>query len=225
MKTAILTAIALAATSAAATAQSAEDGKKVFRRCAACHQVGEGAKNRTGPVLTDVIGRAAGSVERFKYSESMLAANAAGLVWTEDLIFDYIADPTAFLRDYLGDPKAKAKMTFRLKPEDDRREVIAYLTSFQTAATVPADGFCIVNATAASHLFVTETREGERQLADLAPGERLCSAQTQAADGVVSVFEDADGFEGCSRIVAVGNAEELLDYAEFDRCGWGSHNS
>ncbi len=69
MKTAILTAIALTATSAVATAQSAEDGKKVFRKCAACHQVGEGAKNRTGPALTDVIGRTAGSVGGFKYSE------------------------------------------------------------------------------------------------------------------------------------------------------------
>ncbi len=225
MRSAILTVIALTTTGAAANAQDVEEGKTVFRKCAACHQVGEDAKNRTGPILTDVVGRAAGSLEQFEYSDSMLEANAAGLIWTEELIFDYVADPTAFLRDYLDDPKAKAKMSFRLKDQQDRRDVIAYLASFGTAAHVPQAVFCIVNATGTAHLFATETREGDRRLAELAPGEQLCSAETAAPDGVVSVFENAEGFEGCSRIVAVGKAEELLAYAEFDRCGWGSHNS
>ncbi len=225
MRTFILAVVALAATSFSATAQSVDQGRTVFRNCAACHQVGEGASNRTGPLLTDVVGRAAGSAEGFNYSDSMLAANASGLIWTEELIFDYIADPTAFLRTYLGDDNARAKMTFRLKDSDDRRDVIAYLASFRTAAAVPEAGFCIVNATDRTHLFANETREGARRLAELAPGERLCSDQTQAEDGIVSVFEDAEGFEGCSRIVPVGTAEELLDYAEFDRCRWGSHNS
>ena len=225
MKLVILTITALIATCASAAAQSAEDGEKVFRKCAACHQVGEGAKNRAGPVLTDVIGRPAGSFADYEYSTSMLQANAAGLIWTEDLIFSYVADPKTFLRNYLGDDKAKAKMTFRLKPETDRRAVIAYLASFKTAGLPPEDGFCIVNATSDTYLFATETREGDRQLAELTPGERLCSAKTQAEDGVASVFKDADGFEGCSRIVPVGAAEDLLEYAEFDRCGWGSHDS
>ena len=92
------------------------------------------------------------------------------------------------------------------------------------AQETPVDGFCIVNGTDAPHFFATETREGARQLVNLAPGERLCAAETQADDGIVSVFEDLDAFEGCSRIIPVGTAEDMLDYAEFDRCRWSSHS-
>lgn len=91
--------------------------------------------------------------------------------------------------------------------------------------SAPADGFCIINATEISYLFATETREGARQLLELAPGDHLCADGTTASDGIVSVFENADGFEGCSRIVPVGTAEQLTEYAEFDRCGWSSHDS
>jgi hypothetical protein len=89
----------------------------------------------------------------------------------------------------------------------------------------PVDGFCIMNATPKTHLFATETREGERQLETLVPGASLCVSGTAASDGIVSVFENADGFEGCSRIIQVGTTEAMLEYAEFDRCGWSSHKS
>ena len=115
--------------------------------------------------------------------------------------------------------------------------LIALATSISTPATAqsttaaipeikaPADGFCIVNASTNPHLFATETREGVRQLAELEPGGYLCVEGTSAADGIVSVFENADGFDGCSRIIPVGTSEMMLEYAEFDRCGWGSHKS
>ena len=90
---------------------------------------------------------------------------------------------------------------------------------------VPAGGFCVTNASDKAHLFATETREGVRQLAELAPGETLCARGTAAADGIVSVFEDAEGFEGCSRVIPAGTIERMLEYAEFDRCRWGSRDS
>ena len=93
------------------------------------------------------------------------------------------------------------------------------------ADDVPVDGFCIVNASKTSHVFVTETREGMRKLAELAVGERLCSDPTSAPDGIISVFESADALEGCSRIIARGKSEDLVEYAEFDRCAWGAHRS
>lgn len=94
-----------------------------------------------------------------------------------------------------------------------------------TDVQAPKDGFCIVNASANPHLFATETREGIRQLKQLEPGAHLCVKGTSAPDGIVSVFENEDGFEGCSRIIPVGTSEMMLEYAEFDRCGWGSHKS
>lgn len=225
MKPALQIAALVTALASPVFAQSAEDGEKVFKKCKSCHQVGAGAKNKTGPILTGVIGRPAGSVEGYKYSKSMAAAGAAGLVWSADSIFEYVADPSAYLKTLLNDPKAKAKMTLKLKDADDRRAVIAYLGTFQAAAMPPADGFCVVNASSETRLFATETREGARQLADLAPGGSLCATGTAARDGIVSVFENADSIEGCSRIVATGRAEEMLEYAEFDRCGWSSHQS
>ena len=105
-------------------------GEKVFRKCAACHKIGDDAKNGVGPVLNGVFGRTAGTFEGYKYGRSIVAAGEKGLVWDEERIFAYIGNPKRFLRDYLGDKKARAKMTFRLKKEEDRMNVIAYLKNF-----------------------------------------------------------------------------------------------
>ncbi len=51
-----------------ASAQDAEAGKKVFTKCAPCHAIGPGAKNKVGPELNGLVGRKAGSVEGFNYS-------------------------------------------------------------------------------------------------------------------------------------------------------------
>lgn len=107
----------------------AANGEKVFKKCSACHMVGEGAKNRVGPVLTDVVGRQAGTYADYKYGDSIVAAGEAGLVWTEEELFAYLADPKKYLRAKLDDKKAKSKMAFKLKKEDDRNDVIAYLKS------------------------------------------------------------------------------------------------
>jgi len=108
-------------------------GQKIFKACAACHKVGDDAKNSVGPVLNGVVGRGAGSFEGYKYSKSLLAANEKGLVWTSDLIFQWLEDPKAFMRGYLDDPNAKTKMSFKLKDGQKRRDVIAYLETLSSA--------------------------------------------------------------------------------------------
>ena len=47
----------------------AEKGERVFRKCQACHAVGEGAENKVGPVLNGVVDREIASVEGFEYSD------------------------------------------------------------------------------------------------------------------------------------------------------------
>lgn len=125
LPTAIFLAALAGATSHAIAQEQgdAEAGAKVFKKCAACHAIGENAKNKVGPVLNGVIGRPAGSYEGYKYSAAMQAKAASGLVWDEAKIFDYLPDPSA----YLGD---RSKMTFKLVKEDQRRDVIAYLRQF-----------------------------------------------------------------------------------------------
>lgn len=132
-----LAGIVLAAPAAAQG--NAEDGEAVFRKCQTCHKVGPDAKNGNGPVLNGVIGRQAGTAADFAYSELNKSAGANGLVWTEDLIFEYLADPTPFLKKFLTD-KGKAdlatgatKMVFKLPDETDRKDVIAYLKKFSPA--------------------------------------------------------------------------------------------
>ncbi len=207
-------------------AQDAAAGEKIFRKCTACHQVGEGAKNKAGPVLTDVIGRTAGTFEGYSYGKSMRAAGAAGLVWNSENIFNYLFNPKDFLRAFLDDPKAKAKMKFRLKDEQDRRDVIAYLSSFQMAMAAPVNGFCVTNQSQLTHVFAVDAGDAGRKVQELAPGETLCTTESDAPqNGFVSVFETPEHAEGCSRLITAGNTEGMVKYADFDRCEWASHSS
>ena len=134
-------ALAIAATLMAPTAFAdghggdgdAAKGESTFKKCKACHKIGEGAKNGTGPHLNDVIGRTAGTLEDFKFSESMVVAGEAGLVWDAENMFEYLQDPKKYLQAFLDDKAAKSKMTLKLKKEDDRKNVIAYVATFSAA--------------------------------------------------------------------------------------------
>jgi len=107
---------------AAADPELVAAGEKVFKKCAACHKVGDGAKNAVGPVLNGIVGRPAGTVEGFKYSKPMLEAGAGGLVWTHEELTAYLTDPKGYL--------PKNKMSFAgLKKDSDLEAVIAYLST------------------------------------------------------------------------------------------------
>lgn len=109
------------------------EGETAFRKCAACHQVavdGEilAGKGKTGPNLYAIAGRTAGAEESFtKYSDSLVAAGEAGLVWDEEQFEAFVADPRKYLQAYLDDSKARSKMSFKLK--DGADDIWAYLES------------------------------------------------------------------------------------------------
>lgn len=115
----------------------AAKGEKVFKKCRACHMVGEKAKNRVGPALNGVIGRKAGSAEGYKYSKLLLAAAEAGLVWGEKEVVAYVANPTGYLKEFLKEkgkePKGKGKMAYKLKKGAE--DVTAYIATFSEAKT------------------------------------------------------------------------------------------
>jgi cytochrome c len=114
--------VAAPAVAAADPALIAE-GEKVFKKCSACHKVGDGAKNSTGPLLNGILGRPAGTVEGFKYSKPLTEMAAAGLVWDEASMQAFIENPKAFMKG--------TKMAFAgLKKPEDRAAVIAYLATF-----------------------------------------------------------------------------------------------
>ncbi len=91
-------------------------GEKVFTQCKTCH-VAEKAVNRIGPSLWGVVGRPAGSVAGYAYSQ---ANKNSGLTWTDQQVFTYLEAPQKVVPG--------TKMTFRgLKNPQDRADVIAYL--------------------------------------------------------------------------------------------------
>jgi cytochrome c len=132
----ILMAAGAAISTGAASAQDATKGEQVFKQCMTCHRIGPDAKNLVGPVLTGVIGRQSGTAPGFAYSPLNKAAGENGLVWTDELIMQYLPDPNAFLKKFLTD-KGKAdlatgstKMAFKLADEQQRKDVIAYINKF-----------------------------------------------------------------------------------------------
>lgn len=127
-RTFLLTAVMFSGTFAAQAEGDAAKGAQIFHRCEACHTAKEGV-NKIGPSLYGVVGRPAGSIANFEYSDAMKAAAAKGLVWSEDNILKYLVNPHQFFVDYLGDKHVRNKMTFFLTDEQERRDVITYLKS------------------------------------------------------------------------------------------------
>ncbi len=130
-----------ALSTAAYAAGDAAAGENTFKRCKACHSITNGDEvivrgGRTGPNLFGVIGRTAGTYEGFRYGAATIAAGQAGLVWTEENLATYVADPTAFLRETLGDSSARSKMTFKLRSGGE--DVAAYLASLAPAPEMDA---------------------------------------------------------------------------------------
>lgn len=120
----IRTLLAIAMIAAVPTLAAAEGdvkkGEKVFRKCKACHAVGPKAKNKVGPELNGIVGRAAGSVEGYKYSPAM---TESGLTWDEATLDKYLTKPK--------DLVPGTKMIFAgLKKDTQRADLIAYLKTF-----------------------------------------------------------------------------------------------
>lgn len=115
-------AVALAAGAAQAQmpAGDAAKGEQVFKKCAACHSI-EAGKHKVGPSLHGVVGRKAGSTDFPRY----VGLKGADFVWTEENLFQYLADPTTFVKGHSDNPRSG--MAFKLADAQDRADVIAYL--------------------------------------------------------------------------------------------------
>lgn len=119
------TLFVIAATTAAsgALAQDADAGKTAFNKCKACHDVGEGAKNKVGPELNGLDGRKSGTAAGYSYSD---ANKNSGITWDKATFVEYIKDPKAKIPG--------TKMVFAgIKNEADAKALWAYLRQYDEA--------------------------------------------------------------------------------------------
>ena len=121
---AALVALPAALHSQAAAIGDPEIGAAVFKKeCSKCHQVGEDAKHRIGPILNGIFGASAGHHDDFKYSKGMQRMGSDGLVWDLETLDAYLTNPRALV--------SGTRMSFAgLKDDEERHGVLAYLRTF-----------------------------------------------------------------------------------------------
>jgi cytochrome c len=126
MRTLIVAAVLLAASTATGLTQDVDKGANVFKKCSPCHKIGPGAANLVGPELNGLDGRHSGQAANFNYSD---ANKNSGIVWNEESFKEYIKDPKAKIPN--------TKMIFAgIKNEQDINDLWAYLKQFDAQGDV-----------------------------------------------------------------------------------------
>ena len=114
-----LAIVAISAIGLSSNVAMALTGEQLFEDCERCHTIEVGGRNKRGPNLNGVVGRAAGSVKNFRYSAALLES---GLIWDESTLDQWLNSPKEFLKG--------TKMKYwGLKKAEDRAAVIEYLKS------------------------------------------------------------------------------------------------
>ena len=120
IKRLVLAALAFTASTGVTIAQDLAAGETSFKKCLPCHAVGEGAKNKVGPLLNGLEGRKSGTIDGYAYSD---ANKKSGLSWDEATFLEYIKDPRAKIPG--------TKMVFAgIKNEKEAGDLWAFLAQY-----------------------------------------------------------------------------------------------
>ena len=98
---------------------SLADDKKVFiKNCGVCHTLSADGPSGQGPPLNNIIGRKAGDIETFVYSDGLKAAN---WVWSAKILDQWLEDPKSVIPD--------SYMMYRQSDPKVRQQIIRFLVS------------------------------------------------------------------------------------------------
>ena len=124
----IITLLGFFLISLSGNASDAEKGKKVFKKCAACHNVASGSKHKTGPNLWNIVGAKAGIQDGYKYSDWL---KGAGIEWNDENLAAWVGKKKEKTAKFGKDVK-KSKMIFAgLRKKEQVADLIAYLKTLK----------------------------------------------------------------------------------------------
>src|ERR1043166_8863695 len=116
----LLVAVTSIAAAQGARAQDVAAGETSFKKCLACHAIGDGAKNKVGPELNGIDGRKSGTADGYSYSD---ANKNSGITWNKEQFLEYIKDPKAKIPG--------TKMIFAgIKNENEANNLWAFLSQY-----------------------------------------------------------------------------------------------
>ena len=98
-----------------------QKAKKAFKKCASCHSIDDGGKNKSGPNLFDILNRGIATNEKFKYSKKLASFADDNPQWTPELMNLWLENSQKLVKG--------SKMRVKVKKDADRENLIAY---FQT---------------------------------------------------------------------------------------------
>lgn len=159
-----------------------KQAQKTYKKCAACHEIGEGAKNKVGPHLNGLEGRYAGSLDGYKFSNSMQhAGRDQQLEWNFDTLSKYLLKPRDMIKG--------SRMSFAgLKKQDERENLVKWMLAFDSEGVTHFEQKTqvskeqLLGASAA-------TLEGDAEYGEYLSGECVtCHQISGAADGIPSII-------------------------------------
>lgn len=93
-------------------------GKKAFKKCASCHSIADGGKNKSGPNLYNILNRGIATNKKFKYSKKLVSFATDNPQWTPELMNLWLENSQKLVKG--------SKMRVKVKKEADRENLIAY---------------------------------------------------------------------------------------------------